>query len=53
MFEKPRLGCYRSELSKDEPDLDYIKDSFLTWVKFDEYLIFRRENIHTFEKGWQ
>jgi len=42
---KPRLEYYRALLSYDYPDLDKIIDAFIYWSNFEEYLIFRRENI--------
>ena len=49
----PRLVHYRALLSHDEPDLEVIKEAFIEWSTFDEYLIFRKENIYTSEKEWR
>ncbi|MHA1410141.1 MAG: rolling circle replication-associated protein [Candidatus Odinarchaeia archaeon] len=50
---KPRLEYYRALLSFDNPDLDKIIDAFIYWSKYIEYLIFRKENIHTYEKEYK
>ncbi len=50
---KPRLEYYRALLSFDNPDLDKIIDAFFYWSKFVEYLIFRKEKIHTYEKEYK
>jgi len=50
---KPRLGYYKALLSLENPDLDKIIDAFIYWSKFVEYLIFRKENIHTYEKEYK
>jgi hypothetical protein len=49
-IEKPRLAYYRALLSYAEPKIKEITNAFEEWSEFDEYLIFRRENIHTYEK---
>ena len=50
---KPRLGYYRALISRNNPDLDRIIEYFTEWVSYDEYLIFRKENIYTFEKEYK
>jgi len=50
---KPRLGYYRSILSRDNPDLDKIIDYYIDWVSYDEYLVIRKENIYTLEKEYK
>jgi hypothetical protein len=35
------------------PDMKQIKENYLLWVKFDKYLIFRKENIYTYEKKYK
>jgi len=50
---KHRLEYYRALLSFDNPDLDKIIDIFIYWSKFVEYLIFRKENIYTYEKEYK
>ncbi len=50
---KPRLGYYRALLSYADPDLERIIEAFTYWSSFVEYLVFRRENIHTFEKDYR
>ncbi len=50
---KPRLGYYRALLSYAEPDLEKIIQAFTYWSNFVEYLVFRRENIHTYEKTYK
>ena len=50
---KPRLSHYRGLLSYDNPDIHTIVEGYTDWVSQDEYLIFRRENVHTFEKDWK
>jgi len=50
---KPRLEYYRALLSFDNPDLDKIIDIFIYWSKFVEYLIFRKENVYTYEKEYK
>jgi len=50
---KPRLGYYKALLSLENPDLDKIIDAFIYWSKFVEYLIFRKENIYTYEKEYK
>ncbi len=52
-IQKPRLGYYRALLSYENPDLDKIIDDFIYWSKFVEYLIFRKENIYTYEKEYK
>ena len=51
--QKPRLGHYKALLSYDNPDLEKIINAFTYWSNFTEYLVFRRENIHTFEKTYK
>jgi len=51
--QKPRLGYYKALLSQENPDLDKIIDAFIYWSKFVEYLIFRKENIYTYEKEYK
>jgi len=48
--QKPRLEYYRGLLSMENPDTEQIKNAFLTWVDYTEYLIFRKENVYTYEK---
>lgn len=50
---KPRLGHYKALLSFKNPDLDAIIDAFIYWSTFIEYLVFRRENIYTYEKTYK
>jgi len=50
---KPRLVHYRALLSYDKPDLRAVKEYFVEWSKFDEYLIFRKENVYTSKKEWK
>jgi len=50
---KPRLGYYRALLSYENPDLEKIVEAFIYWSSFVEYLVFRRENIHTYEKTYK
>jgi len=50
---KPRLTFYRALLSYAEPDLERIIEAFIYWSTFVEYLVFRRENIHTHEKEYK
>ncbi len=50
---KPRLFHYRALLSYDNPDIPRIVEGYEDWVSQDEYLIFRKENIHTYEKTWK
>lgn len=52
-FKKPRLGWYQSLLSYEEPDLDQVIGYFVGWAETSEYLIFRRENIHTQKKDYK
>lgn len=52
-FVKPRLEYFKGLLSYDKPDLDKIIDAFIYWSKFVEYLIFRKENIYTYEKEYK
>jgi len=52
-INKPMLGRYRALLSFSEPDLDRIIEAFIEWATFTEYLIFRKENIHTYEKEYK
>jgi hypothetical protein len=52
-YKKPRLGYYQSLLSYEEPDLEQIIDYFIEWTTTKEYLIFRRENIHTHKKDYK
>ena len=49
---KPRLSHYRALLSYEEPDLEAIKSGYKEWESYDEYLIFRKENIYTFERSY-
>ena len=51
--KKPRLAFYRGLLSRDKPDIEAIMNHFLVWVDYIEYLIFRKENIYTYEKSWK
>lgn len=50
---KPRLGYYKALLSYDKPNLDKIITAFIYWSKYVEYLIFRKENIYTYEKQYK
>ena len=50
---KPRLGWYKASLSFSEPDLDRIIEAFIEWSTCNEYLIFRKENIYTYEKEYK
>ena len=50
---KPRLEYYRGLLSMKDTDIEQIMNAFLTWVKYPEYLIFRKENIHTYENKYK
>jgi len=50
---KPRLGHYKALLSFKKPDLDAIIDAFIYWSTFVEFMIFRRENIYTYEKTYK
>lgn len=50
---KPRLGYYKAVLSRETPDLDAIINAFIYWSQFVEYLIFRKENIYTYEKEYK
>jgi len=52
-IKKPRLGWYKALLSFSEPDLNRIIEAFIEWATFTEYLIFRKENIHTYEKEYK
>ena len=52
-IQKPRLEYYKGLLSYAEPDLEKIIDAFIYWSKFVEYLIFRKENIYTYEKQYK
>jgi len=52
-IQKPRLAYFQGLLSFDEPNLDEIKRDFVYWALYIEYLIFRKENIYTFEKEWK
>lgn len=52
-IQKPRLGRYRALLSFSKPDLDRIIEAFIGWATFNEYLIFRKENIYTYEKEYK
>jgi len=52
-IQKPRLGYYKAVLSREMPDLDAIIDAFIYWSQFVEYLIFRKENIYTYEKEYK
>jgi hypothetical protein len=51
--DKPRLEFYRALLSYATPDLDFIKKAFVYWATFTEYLIFRKENIYTYETQYK
>ncbi len=51
--QKPRLNYYRGLLSMEDPDIEQIMDDYLTWVNYVEYLIFRRENIYTYENTYR
>jgi hypothetical protein len=50
---KPRLSFYWALTSFDNPDLERIIEAFIYWSTFVEYLVFRRENIHTYEKDYK
>jgi hypothetical protein len=50
---KPRLGYYKALLGYEKPDLDRIVGYFMEWVSCVEYLIFRKENIHIWEKEYK
>ena len=52
-FHKPRLGWYRALLSLSEPDLDRIIEAFIEWATSPEYMVFRKENIFTYEKEYK
>jgi len=45
--QKPRLGHYRALMSRDEPDLKFIEESFREWSQYSEWLVFHGEHIHT------
>jgi len=47
--QKPRLGHYRALMSRDEPDLKFIEESFREWSQYPEWLVFHGEHIHTGE----
>ena len=51
--QKPRLGNLRARLSFEKPDLELIKKLYIIWATYTEYLIFRKENIHTGAKQWK
>jgi hypothetical protein len=51
--QKPRLEYYRGLLSMENPDIEQIINAFLTWVDYTEYLIFRKENVYTYEKKYR
>jgi hypothetical protein len=50
---KPRLEYYRGLLSMKNFDIEQIMNAFLTWVKYTGYLIFRKENIYTYENKYK
>ncbi len=50
---KPRLEYYRGLLSMKDTDIEQIMNAFLKWVKYTEYLIFRKENIYTYEMEYR
>jgi len=50
---KPRLGYYRALLSYENPDLEKIIDAFTYWSNFIEYLVFRKENVYTYDKTFK
>lgn len=52
-IQKPRLGWYKALLSFSEPDLDRIIEAFIEWATFNEYLIFRKENVYTHKKKYK
>lgn len=45
--QKPRLGHYRALMSRAEPDLKFIEESFREWAQYPEWLVFQGEHIHT------
>jgi len=51
--KKPRLSYYKALLSYANPDLEKIIEAFIFWSTFVEFLVFRRENIHTYEKDYK
>jgi hypothetical protein len=51
--KKPRLGYYKALLSYSIPDLNFIIEAFINWTTFNEYLIFRKENIYTSKKTYK
>jgi len=50
---KLRLCWYKAQLSHSEPDLERIMEDFIKWSSCNEYLIFRKENIYTYEKEYK
>ncbi|MCW4048931.1 MAG: hypothetical protein NWE89_04260 [Candidatus Bathyarchaeota archaeon] len=40
-------------LSYENPDREKIIDAFTYWPNFVEYLVFRKENIYTYEKEYK
>jgi hypothetical protein len=50
---KPSRAYLRGQLSYSEPNLERVIETYLDWVAQNHYLIFRRENIHTWEKSWK
>ena len=53
IIPKPRLEHYKALLSYKNPDLDAIINAFIYWSQFVEYLIFRKENVYTYEKAYK
>ena len=54
-FFKPRMPnreTMKGILSYDKPDLEEVGSRYLAWVNYSEYLVFRRENIHTGDRDY-
>lgn len=52
---KPRMpnrDTMKGILSYDKPDLLEVETRYRAWVNYSEYLVFRRENIHTGERDY-
>lgn len=50
---KPRLGYYRALLSYKTPNLEQIIADFIYWSTFVEYLVFRKQNIYTYQNEYK
>lgn len=50
---KPRLGHYKALLSFKNPDFNAIINAFIYWSKFVEYLIFRKQNVYTYDNEYK